>query len=257
MLAALSLVAGCDDVSTAELKTPVFRTDLRDADYNGTAAFKKDFPLQSDSYQRNNETAFMSKYKGSINFAKNDDVNPLPAGYPQAAQPYLKNLWLGYPFMYEYNEARGHTYAIHDILAIDRINRYGEKGAMPATCWNCKTPKMVEWIREYGDSFWARDFNEFRAEVTDDDSIGCATCHNAETMELQLYSEPLKDYLKSAGKDPPGCRAVRCVLWSARSVMWNIISTTRGTAPKSVPPSRGRTASCPRISTGCTRTTAM
>lgn len=116
MLAALSLVAGCDDVSTAELKTPVFRTDLRDADYNGTAAFKKDFPLQSDSYQRNNETAFMSKYNGSINFAKNDDVNPLPAGYPQAAQPYLKNLWLGYPFMYEYNEARGHTYAIHDIL---------------------------------------------------------------------------------------------------------------------------------------------
>ena len=73
---------------------------------------------------------------------------------------------------------------------------------MPATCWNCKTPKMVQWIKQYGDDFWAKDFNQFRTEVTDDDSIGCATCHNAETMQLQLYSEPLKDYLKSVGKDP-------------------------------------------------------
>ena len=63
-------------------------------------------------------------------------MNPLPKGF-RAAQPYLKNLWLGYPFMYEYNEARGHTYAIKDILDIDRINRYAPdgKGNMPTTCW--------------------------------------------------------------------------------------------------------------------------
>ena len=200
--AALGLAAGCDDVSTAELKTPVYKTGLKDSDDNKTSAFRKDFPLQAASYDRNNESTFMSKYKGSVNFMKNDDVDPLPEGYKQAAQPYLKNLWLGYPFMYEYREARGHTYAIHDILEIDRINRYGEKGGMPATCWNCKTPKMVQWIKQYGDDFWAKDFNQFRTEVTDDDSIGCATCHNAETMQLQLYSEPLKDYLKSVGKDP-------------------------------------------------------
>ena len=60
----------------------------------------------------------------------------------------------------------------------------------------------MQWIKQYGDDFWAKDFNQFRTEVTDDDSIGCATCHNAETMQLQLYSEPLKDYLKSVGKDP-------------------------------------------------------
>ena len=198
---ALGLVAGCDDVSTAELKTPVYKTGMKDSDDNKTSAFRKEFPLQAASYDRNNETEFMSKYKGSKNLPKNSD----PASLTQlksAAQPYLKNLWLGYPFMYEYNEARGHTYAIHDILEIDRINRYGEKGAMPATCWNCKTPKMVQWIKQYGDDFWTKDFNEFRTQVTDDDSIGCATCHNAETMQLQLYSEPLKDYLKSVGKDP-------------------------------------------------------
>ena len=117
--AALGLAAGCDDVSTAELKTPVYKTGLKDSDDNKTSAFRKDFPLQAASYDRNNESTFMSKYKGSVNFMKNDDVNPLPEGYKQAAQPYLKNLWLGYPFMYEYREARGHTYAIHDILEIE------------------------------------------------------------------------------------------------------------------------------------------
>ena len=107
---ALGLVAGCDDVSTAELKTPVYKTGMKDSDDNKTSAFRKEFPLQAASYDRNNETEFMSKYKGSKNLPKNSD----PASLTQlksAAQPYLKNLWLGYPFMYEYNEARGHTYA--------------------------------------------------------------------------------------------------------------------------------------------------
>lgn len=202
--AALGLAAGCDDVSTAELKTPVYKTGLKDSDDNKTSAFRKDFPLQAASYDRNNESTFMSKYKGSVNFMKNDDVDPLPEGYKQAAQPYLKNLWLGYPFMYEYREARGHTYAIHDILEIDRINRYGEKGGMPATCWNCKTPKMMEWIGKYGDAFWTKDVNTFRGKdaISEmDETIGCSNCHDPATMELRPYSEPLKDWLKRSGKD--------------------------------------------------------
>ena len=32
--AALGLVAGCDDVSTAELKTPVYKTGMKDSDDN-------------------------------------------------------------------------------------------------------------------------------------------------------------------------------------------------------------------------------
>ena len=36
--AALGLAAGCDDVSTAELKTPVYKTGLKDSDDNKTSA---------------------------------------------------------------------------------------------------------------------------------------------------------------------------------------------------------------------------
>ena len=155
----LVLAGGCNDVST-DLKAPTYNTSIKQ-DSTRISDFQKDFPLQYASYMKNNESQVMTEYKGSVNFRKNDDVNPLPKGWKHA-QPYLKNLWLGYPFMYEYNEARGHTYAIKDFLEIDRINRYAEKGGLPATCWNCKTPKMMNWVDEYGDKFWSKDVNIFR-----------------------------------------------------------------------------------------------
>ncbi len=197
----LVLAGGCNDVST-DLKAPTYSTSIKQ-DATRISDFQKDFPLQYASYMKNNESQVMTEYKGSVNFRKNDNVNPLPKGWKHA-QPYLKNLWLGYPFMYEYNEARGHTYAIKDFLEIDRINRYAEKGGLPATCWNCKTPKMMNWIAEYGDKFWSKDVNVFRTKDAideKDETIGCANCHDPKTMELRLYSEPLKDWLKRSGRD--------------------------------------------------------
>ncbi len=201
LLLGMPVVSGCDDVNT-ELKAPVYSTSIPE-DETRMSAFKKDFPLQYESYMKNNESKVMTEYKGSIPFHKNDGTNPLPEGY-KYAQPYLKNLWLGYPFMYEYNEARGHTHALEDFVHIDRINAYAEKGGLPSTCWNCKTPKMMNWIKEYGDSFWSKDVNTFRAPESLDEkeeSISCPTCHNPKTMELRLYSEPLKDWLKRSNQD--------------------------------------------------------
>lgn len=198
---ASALLCACNDVST-ELKPPTYKTGLN-PDNITMSAFKEQFPNQYETYMWNNRDKEMTVYKGSIPYHKNDNVDPLPKGY-KYAQPYLKNLWLGYPFMYEYNETRGHTLAINDFVNIDRINRYAEKGGMPATCWNCKTPKMMDWIKEYGDKFWSMDVNSFRApdKINEiQNSISCATCHDPATMELRLYSVPLQDYLKSVGKD--------------------------------------------------------
>jgi nitrite reductase (cytochrome c-552) len=190
--------SGCSDVS--ELKSPVYKTKLS-ANEIRNSAFKEEFPRQYDYYERNDESRVMTEYKGSVPYNKNNSVDPLPEGY-KYAQPYLKNLWLGYPFSYEYREARGHTMALEDFLNIDRINRYSEKGGLPKTCWNCKTPKMIGWHKEQGDDFWSGDVNELRAEPDmKDHTIGCANCHDQETMELRLYSVPLKDYLKSQNKE--------------------------------------------------------
>ncbi|GFH63471.1 MAG: ammonia-forming cytochrome c nitrite reductase large subunit, partial [Candidatus Desulfovibrio kirbyi] len=191
------LLGGCSDVP-APLKALVYKTNIKE-DETRMSAFKAQFPLQYTSYQKNNESEVMTDYKGSIAFRKNDNVNPLPKGF-RYAQPYLKNLWLGYPFSFEYNEARGHTYAVEDFVNIDRINRYGDgKGQLPATCWNCKTPKMMTWHKEFGDKLWSMDPNTLRTrDKIDamDETINCANCHNPANMELRPYSEPLKDWLK-------------------------------------------------------------
>ncbi len=198
-LTGAALLAGCSDVDT-ELSTPKYKTGLA-ADELRSSAFKPVFPKQYASFEQNDESTVMTEYKGSVPYHKNDITDPLPKGFKHA-QPYLKNLWLGYPFMYEYNEARGHTHAVEDFVNIDRINRYAEKGGLPATCWNCKTPKMMEWVKQYGNGFWTKDVNEFRTQLdVRDHSIGCATCHDPQTMELRLYSEPLKDWLKRSGQD--------------------------------------------------------
>ncbi|MCU0598696.1 MAG: ammonia-forming cytochrome c nitrite reductase subunit c552 [Desulfobacterales bacterium] len=199
ILAGFSLFAGCSDVT--EPTPPIYKTQLGEEEIRNSA-FKTEFPLHYETYLRNNESEIMTEYGGSIPYNKHDNVHPLPEGY-KYAQPYLKNLWLGYPFSYEYRAARGHTYAMKDILNIDRINRYDEKAGLPATCMNCKTAKMNVFLKENGgDDFWAKNFNEFREKVTlDDDTIGCANCHDPRNMELRLYSVPLKDYLATQGKD--------------------------------------------------------
>jgi nitrite reductase (cytochrome c-552) len=199
ILACFATFVGCSDPK--EPTPPVFKTKLSEEEIRNSA-FKPEFPLHYETYLRNNESEIMTEYNGSVPYNKNDNVNPLPQGY-KYAQPYLKNLWLGYPFSFEYRAARGHTYAMKDILNIDRINRYDEKAGLPATCMNCKTAKMNVFLKENGgDDFWAKNFNEFREKVTlDDDTIGCANCHDPRNMELRLYSVPLKDYLATQGKE--------------------------------------------------------
>ena len=100
--------AGCSSDNVQEPITPTYKTGLK-ASERSSEEFGKVFPQQYKSYLKNNETGLDTEttFKASFHFRKNDDTNKPPVGKPGAAQPYLKNLWEGYPFSYEYNEARG------------------------------------------------------------------------------------------------------------------------------------------------------
>ena len=237
-LAALSLIfaGGCSDVTT-ELKTPKYKTGLSEKE-NSNAAFGKVFPQQMKSYQKNEEDTVMTEYNGSVPWLKNDGVSPLPEGYKHP-QPYLKNLWLGYPFSFEYRETRGHVYALVDILHIDRPNQYAEKGGLPATCWNCKTTKMEEWVAADGDKFWGKDIWEFRDKFDPKDhAIGCANCHNPTDMSLKLYSVPLKDWLKRSGQDESKLtrNEMRSLVCAQCHVEYHFTHPSQGPAAKPVFP---------------------
>ena len=205
-LAALALLAGVAlsigaQSSGSDPATPgAFQPESEWKYGEGNLAFKN-LP-HYESYLANNDDSQMTEYGGSVPHQKHNDYDPLPKGYKHA-QPYLKNLWLGYPFSYEYNRARGHTFAIHDVTEIDRVNRYSAQAGLPTTCWNCKTNAMPQMLEEYGDGLWAMNFHDFR-EVLDPErhSIGCANCHDPDNfMRLVITSVPLDEALKRDGKD--------------------------------------------------------
>lgn len=202
-LAGLTLMSvGCGQQAEGP-KAPVYKTGLK-SEETSNKAFEKQFPGQWATYQRNSQDGLkqLTDYGGPVPWDKQDNVNAPPKGNPKAAQPYLKNLWMGYPFSLEYKKARGHTYGIDDILHTDRINQYSDKAGLPTTCWNCKTNKMASWHKEYGDKLWAMEFQEFRAKTDPkDDTIGCAYCHDPADMKLRISSVPLQEALHNVGFD--------------------------------------------------------
>ncbi len=196
------LIAGCGQQTEGPV-APTYKTGLKSEEISNKA-FEKLFPAQWTTYQRNNkdDVQQLTDFGGPVPWDKNNNVDQPPKGNPKAAQPYLKNLWLGYPFSFEYKKARGHTYAVEDIMNTDRINRYSDKGGLPTTCYNCKTSKINEWHKEQGDKMWAVDFNESRQKLdAKDHSIGCSYCHDPADMKLRISSIPLKDAFEKLGVD--------------------------------------------------------
>ncbi len=194
---------------TAEVPPPVtpeYKTNLKGEEAEKNSAYKAQFPLQYATYMETKADGFrmdqgsMTEFGGNVPHEKHlcDD---LPKGY-KYCQPYLKNLWLGYPFSFEYNRARGHANAVYDVLEIDRINRYSEKAGLPSTCYNCKSNKVPGYVEKYGDDFWAMEFHQFREDHhLDDHSIGCNICHDPQDMSLTITSVPLKEALDKIGVD--------------------------------------------------------
>ena len=87
------------------------------------------FPREYETYMQTLDTNFASKFGGS---KKIDYL---------AKSPELVIMWAGYGFSREYNQGRGHAYAIHDIRNILRTG--GNKNSpQPATCWTCKCPDV-------------------------------------------------------------------------------------------------------------------
>ncbi|GAB6059100.1 ammonia-forming cytochrome c nitrite reductase subunit c552 [Desulfonatronum parangueonense] len=188
---------GCTELP--EPVTPTYETTLSVTEVRNSQ-FEPFFPIHYQTYLENNDDTQMTEYGGSVPHEKHL-CEDLPRGW-KYCQPYLKNLWMGYPFSFEYNRARGHTYALHDLLDIDRINRYSEQAGLPTTCYNCKSAKMIDWVNEYGDDFWAMEFHQFREEMDlHDHTVGCANCHDPRNMELRITSVPLDEALKQQGRD--------------------------------------------------------
>lgn len=150
------------------------------------SSFKDAYPLEYDSYETKNleQSKTPTGYGGSIPYQHWDDE---PANVPNFA---------GYAFSKDYAEDRGHVYAMEDI---DKTLRITDKST--GYCITCKTPYLEKLYQEYGWDYAYKPFAEIRAEVPNDSHIGCANCHDPQTMELRVINPAFIQSMARRGID--------------------------------------------------------
>ncbi len=165
------------------------QTELRENEPRN-AKWGENFPRQYQSFLRTADTTFRSAHNGS--------------GLVDALEmnPELVVLWAGYGFSKDYNQPRGHFYAVEDIHNTLRTGGPTGPGTgpMPSTCWTCKSPDVPRLmneigIKEYYDGKWADKGEEIV------NPIGCADCHDSKTMKLSISRPALIEAFESMGKD--------------------------------------------------------
>ncbi|MCC5938752.1 MAG: ammonia-forming cytochrome c nitrite reductase [Lunatimonas sp.] len=148
------------------------------------------YPRQYQSYQQTKDTTFKSMYNTSGFKDVLDD------------QPELVVLWAGYGFSKDYNHPRGHAYAVTDVHQTLRTGAPKEAGdgPQPSTCWTCKSPDVPRLMSEIGvTEYYSKKLSDFGTEVIN--PIGCADCHNPETMNLTITRPALIEAFEAMGKN--------------------------------------------------------
>lgn len=134
------------------------------------AVWGQNFPREYNTWKRTRDNLGKTKYGGSEPYSKLE------------ADPRLKELFSGYGFAIEYNEERGHGYAVEDVEGIKRIN---EKS--PTTCYTCKSPDVPKLMNQMGvKAFYASNFLEMKKYGKIKHSISCLDCHDPKTMDLRI-----------------------------------------------------------------------
>lgn len=150
----------------------------------------QNYPREFQSYYGTADSTFRSKYNG------NAMIDMLEV------DPRLVVLWAGYGFAKDYNQGRGHFYAVTDLQKTLRTGapKTAKDGPMPSTCMTCKSPDVPRLMNQKGvAAFYTGTWAELGPEVAN--PIGCADCHDAKTMNLTITRPALIEAFNRMGKD--------------------------------------------------------
>lgn len=152
--------------------------------------FKNDYPHEYQTWSETTKT----DVQGELNGNAGEDV--------LEQRPEMVILWAGYAFSKDYSNPRGHMHAIDDIRASLRTGAPATDtdGPQPSTCWTCKSsdvPRMIEAIGV--DAFYNSKWGALGSEIVN--PIGCADCHEPESMDLQITRPALIEAFQRQGKD--------------------------------------------------------
>ena len=143
----------------------------------------ENFQREYESYIATRDTSFSSKYGGSrMRDILHDD-------------PRAVILWAGYSFSRDYNQARGHYYAIADIRQTLRTGV-----PQPATCWTCKSTDVPRVMDKMGPAgFYKSAWADLGAEIVN--HIGCQDCHDPKSLNLRITRPALAEAFQRQGQD--------------------------------------------------------
>lgn len=193
MLVLIMLIAaGCSSASEgATSKDNKYDTGLP-ANTITNEDFKDLFPLHYESYRMNDTGGSEHSF-----FAGSDDYSKIRGDY----EPALPILFSGYGFAKEYNEERGHTFALEDVIHIDRTDENSI-----GSCLTCKSTGVPILLSEdeFGEDYWAANFYDeavARGEELGHSPIGCSDCHDPATMELRVTRPSFTRAMELRGVD--------------------------------------------------------
>jgi len=150
------------------------------------ADWANDYPLQYNSYMLTETSGPKpGNFGGNILFQHSE------------YQPEMLTNFKGFGFGIDYNDDRGHYWAVIDNKETKRVNP-GTKGA----CTTCKTPYVGVWYDRYGWEYANMSFWELYEEVPEEEpGVGCYMCHDPETMDLRIIQPALLDAGRYLGVD--------------------------------------------------------
>jgi len=141
------------------------------------------FPNQYSTLLKTKENNTRTTFGGSVPYSKLED------------DPRLVTLFAGYGFSIDYNDERGHLWTLEDVRTTKRINE-----TTPGTCYSCKSADNPRLWNEMGMTAYDKmPFAELGTHI--ENPIGCANCHEANTMKLIVTNPALEEALKAQGKD--------------------------------------------------------
>ncbi len=162
---------------------PLKVVEIKDGEID-PAVWGKNFPLEYDTFVRTRENYGRTFHGGSERFSRIDEI------------PAAKRLWAGYAFSVEYNEERGHFFALTDPTMTRRVREFDQPGA----CANCHSGKAPALIREMGwEAFNKTPYKELSPKLRH--GSVCADCHDPKTMELVITRPAFKKAMAAAGVD--------------------------------------------------------
>lgn len=174
-------------------KPEVFKIGSIAEDEFNPAVWGKTFPIQYEMWKKTTDP----KPTGKSPYKKGFDKDKII--YDKLSElPFLGLLFNGWGFGIEYNEPRGHQFAIHDLVEID-----SSRTKPGGVCLSCKSPLHKTLVKQHGIKYLTTSFNDALLMLPEDmRRIGpaCIDCHNTADMSVRTNKDHLDNGLKLIGK---------------------------------------------------------